>query len=269
MKRLIAIYLLVLISCSQHLIRNPNTIRISGSTTMQLFVTKWANEFTKLKPTVSVKVLSEGTANGIRALISGKADICAASRPLRAEEVRLFAEKYNKIGMSTLVAKDALSVYIHPENPVQNLTLDQVRNIFNGNVRNWSDVGGFDEPIMILLRYSDSGTYLYFKEHVLKGESFTKSAIKINRTPEIIRIISENRNATGLGGLAVGKNVVHCSINDVLPTIESVKNDSYPIIRYLYLITIKKPQGIVKEFIDWILKDGQKVVEEAGYIPLW
>lgn len=236
---------------------------------MQIFVTRWANEFAKLKQTVTVKVRGEGTANGIQALIAGNADICAASRPLRAEEARLFAEKYNKIGMSTLVAKDALSVYIHPENPVQNLTLNQVRDIFNGSITNWSTLGGFDEPIMVLIRYSDSGTYLYFKEHVLKGESFTTSAIKINQTTEIMRIISENRNAIGLGGLAVGKNVVHCSINNVLPTIESVKNDTYPIIRYLYLYTIDKPQGSVKEFIDWILKDGQKIVEDEGYIPLW
>ena len=267
MKQLIIFFLLIF-SCSRY-VNHENTIRISGSDTMRLLVSQWVQEYNEVKPTITVRVKSEGTANGIRALISGKADICAASRPLRAEEVRLLAEKYKKIGMSTLVAKDALSIYINPENPVRNLTLNQLRDIFKGDITNWAAAGGLNEMIQVITRSPDSGTYLYFREHILKGDSFTSSAIQKDRTDEIVRAVIENRNAIGYGGLAYGKNIVHCNVNGVEPTIENVKNDTYPIIRYLYLYTIEKPQGNVKEFIDWILKDGQKVVEGVGYIPLW
>ncbi|MBD3289019.1 phosphate ABC transporter substrate-binding protein PstS family protein [candidate division KSB1 bacterium] len=268
MRRLVTIFLLFF-SCGSYVINRGNVIRISGSDTMRLLVSKWAAEFREANPGIDIRIKSEGTANGIRALISGKADICAASRPLRAAEVRTIAEKYNKIGMSTLVAKDALSIYINPENPLRNLTLDQLEKIFQGEVTNWSAVGGLDEPILVLTRSSDSGTYLYFREHILGGDSFTDAAVEKDRTAEIVATVLENRNAIGYGGLAYGEKIIHCYVNGVAPTIENVKNDSYPIIRYLYLFTIEKPQGIVKQFIDWVLKDGQKIVDDVGYIPLW
>jgi len=181
----------------------------------------------------------------------------------------LLAKNFNRIGMNIRIAQDALSVYINPQNPLRDLSMKQLEDIFTGKIKNWESLGGNDAPISVLIRSPNSGTFLFFKEHVLNGKDYLPTAKTKSTTMAIINSVSKDINAIGYGGLAYGANVIHCKINHIAPSEQNVKNDSYPIIRYLYLYTIDMPRGHIKAFIDWILKDGQQIVREVGYIPLW
>ncbi|HDP98067.1 MAG TPA: phosphate ABC transporter substrate-binding protein [bacterium] len=271
MKKLILFLLLsfILLKCGWFRLAAPVSIRLKGSDTMLILASHWAETYMKLKPNVAIYVEGGGTEKGVEALIQGRADICLASRPLRAREIMTMAQKAGVIGIQFLVAKDGLSLYVHPSNPVQDIRLEDVKKIFRGEITNWSQVGGNDEPILVLIRPPNSGTHLYFKEHVLNGEAYGSCAQTIATTSRLVEAVIKNREAVGYGGSAYGAEVTHCKINGVEPTVENVQNDSYPIIRYLYLFTTNTPRGELKSFIDWILKDGQKIVREVGYIPLW
>ncbi|MCG3120409.1 MAG: Phosphate-binding protein PstS 1 [bacterium] len=251
-------------------ISNTPVIRIKGSDTMVLLAQSWAEKFMQQHHGVAVYVEGGGTATGIEALIKGDIEICTASRPLRPEEVQRLARKQQNVGIAHLVAKDGLSVYLHPNNPVRHLTLAQVKGIYTSQITNWREVGGKDETIVVLSRAPSSGTYLYFQEHVLEGQPYGANASNMPTTAAIVQEIEKNPAAIGYGGLAYGENLVHCKINGVSPTAENVRADKYPVARYLYFYTIKKPEGIVKLLIDWVLSpEGQRVVKAIDYIPLF
>jgi phosphate transport system substrate-binding protein len=271
MQKIIKLISLIIIieGCAGIHQQQVNVIRLKGSDTMLLLTTRWAEEYMKEHPTVSVYVEGGGSALGFKSLIKGKIDICAASRPIQAQEARQLAEIYGRIGMGFWVAKDALSIYLNPENPVRDLTLSQLKAIFTGEITNWEHVGGNKQPISVIIRSPNSGTYLYFKEHVLEGQSYSPDAPTVSTTAAVVKAVSENDGAIGYGGIAYGQNLIHSKINNVAPTEENVRNDTYPIVRYLYLYTIDTPQGEVTSFIDWVLKDGQKIVKKVGYFPIW
>lgn len=270
---LLLIYLGILPAChAPRLLPTGNsaTIRLKGSDTMVTLAQNWAEKFMQQQQGIAVYVEGGGTATGIEALIKGSIEICTASRPLRPEEVQRLARRQQNVGIAHLVAKDGLSIYLHPNNPVRNLTLAQIKDIYTGQITNWREIGGKDENVVVLSRTSSSGTYLYFQEHVLEGQPYTPTTINVPTTAAIVQEIEKNSAAIGYGGLAYGENLVHCKINGVSPTTESVRADKYPITRYLYFYTIKKPEGAVKLFIDWVLsKEGQRVVKEIDYIPLF
>ena len=244
-------------------------IRVKGSDTMRILLERLAEEYMKQQRDTVIFVEGGGSALGIRDLIRNRIDICTASRTIRPEEVRLLAEKFNRIGMNIRIAQDALSVYINPQNPLRDLSMKQLEGIFTGRIQNWSEVGGRDAPIAVLIRSPNSGTYLFFKEHVLGGKSYSPAAHTKSTTTAITDAVSRDINAIGYGGLAYGPDVIHCKINHITPSEQNVKNDRYPIIRYLNFYTIDTPRGHIKAFIDWVLKDGQQIVREDGYIPLW
>jgi phosphate transport system substrate-binding protein len=229
-----------------------------------------ANEFMKNNPNVSIYVEGGGTKTGIDALVNGDVDICTASRLPKSDELRILANEFGSIGMSTLVAKDALSIYLNIENPVKNLSLEDVKDIFSGNINNWKNVGGEDRSIRTLSRSPNSGTYLYFKEHVLQNNDYFEDVEIKASTDEIVETILEDKYAIGYGGIGYGENVFHASINNIEPSEKNVRNESYPITRYLFFITRNIPDGISKKFIDWVLSDeGQQIVNKAGFISLW
>ncbi len=236
---------------------------------MVILAQRWAEEFMKQHGGIAVYVEGGGTATGVEALIKGKIDICTASRPLRSTEARRLAESHQSLGLATLAAKDGLSIYLHPDNPVRNLTLAQVQGIFTGKITNWREVGGENDAIVALSRSPNSGTYLYFQEHVLEGQEYGAHVIVLPTTLAIVAEIGKNPQAIGYGGLAYGRQLVHCNIDGVAPTEENVRKNAYPIARYLYLYTIQKPQGVVKLFMDWVLsQEGQRLIKEIDYIPL-
>ena len=266
---IIAIILTSILSINSSGLESSQTIHIKGSDTMRILVDRLAEEYMKQHPGIAVFVEGGGTALGIKDLIKNKIDICTASRTIRPEEVRLLARNFDRIGVNTRVAKDALSVYLNPQNPVRNLSMQQLDGIFCGKIENWKDVGGKDEPITVVIRSPNSGTFLFFKEHVMGGKSYASAAKTEPTTMAIIKAVLKDPNAIGYGGLAYGPNVIHCKINRVEPSEQNVTNSRYPIIRYLYFYTIDTPRGNIKAFIDWALGDGQKIVREVGYIPLW
>lgn len=263
---------LSLLACSatRSLSPSAHTLRLKGSDTMVPLVQRWAEEFMQRHAGIAVYVEGGGTATGFDALIKGEIEICMASRPLRSLEARQLVERQQNLGVATLVAKDGLSIYLHPDNPVRNLSLAQLRDIYLGKIKYWREVGGSEEAIVVLSRSPNSGTYLYFQEHVLDGQAYGSHAISMPTTAAIVAEIEKNPRALGYGGIAYGQQLVHCKINGISPTTEAVRKDIYPIARYLYFYTIKKPQGLTKQFIDWVLsRDGQRLVQEAGYIPLF
>lgn len=247
-----------------------NIIIISGSDTMYELNEKLANEYMKENPEVSVYVKGGGTKLGINDLIKNKTDICASSRNLKPDEAKLLAEYYGSLALVYLIAKDGLSIYVNPNNFVNDLTLEQVKKIFTGKIKNWKDVGGKDTVIIPVLRNPNSGTYLYFKEHVLDDEDYTENGITLPSTREMVKFISENENAIGYGGVGYKEGVIQIRIDGIPPTELNIRNDTYPITRYLHFFLSKSPSGRVKDFIDWVLSpSGQSVIRNAGFISLW
>lgn len=259
----------LLVGCSSN-ISNRNIVTVSGSDTMFELTSALAEEYMKEHPGISVKVEGGGTAAGIKSLIDGKIDICTASRNLKPYEAKSLADYYGSLGLVFLIAKDALSIYLHPQNPVDNLTSEQLKKIFTSHITNWKEMSGVDTTIQTVIRNPNSGTYLYFKDHVLEGEEYAANSIVIPQTKDIVKFVEANVNAIGYGGMGYTGNVIHVKIDGVEPTEQNVKNDTYPIIRYLHFFTTKYPTGEVKRFIDWVLSPtGQSVVRRSGFIPLW
>lgn len=260
----------LLFSCTTFLPQQVQCIRIKGSDTMVPLLQLWAEEFMKTHAGISIYTEGGGTATGIEALVKNQADISAASRPLRSLEAQKIAQEFGAVGVSVLVGKDALSVYLHPDNPVRTLSMEDLRKIFIGEIINWSELIEWNQPIKVLIRPPNSGTHLYFKEHVLQGESYRSDAIMISTTDSIESTILRSPNSIGYGGMGRAGSLTHCHINGIAPTGANVIAGLYPITRYLYLYTVNTPRGVVKKFIDWVLSpQGQKVVEEANYFPIW
>lgn len=237
---------------------------------MLLLTRMWAEGFMNQHPDVAVYAQGGGTAVGARALIDGTADICAASRPLLPEEVQKLADRAGVVGLSTRVAKDALTVFVHPDNPVQHLSMDQLRRIFQGQITNWQTLGGPDVPVLLVLRSPASGTNSIFQQMVLEGAPYGPAAFVAATTQQVVSYVAEHPGAIGYGGMAYGPQVVHCAINGVAPTTENIIDDTYPLTRYLFLCTPNLPRGAVKEFMDWVLLDqNQELVRRVGYFPIW
>jgi phosphate transport system substrate-binding protein len=248
----------------------PQLLQIKGSDTMRILAQRWAEQYMRQHSGTSIYVEGGGSRRGIDALIAGKADLCAASRPLTADEVRKLHQRHGSLGFKFLTAKDALSIYLNPANPVLNLTLSQLADILTGKIKQWSEVGGRPERIEVLIREPSSGTRAFLQEHVMGGETYSPDAVTVAGTEALARRVAENPAAIGFGGLAYGPQVYHCRINNVPPTEETVRDGSYPIARYLYLYTVDEPTGPVRDFINWVLSDeGQKIVRDTGYVTLW
>jgi phosphate transport system substrate-binding protein len=269
-KILIFIFVTLIVSCSPVTRQKAVTLRIKGSDTMLPLAQFWAQVYMIENPSVSVYVEGGGTAIGMSALAQGATDICMASRPITPGEAQLLVHHFGAVGVSVLVAKDALSLYVHPDNPVKNLTMQQVKNIFSGAIDNWKDLGGDNAPIQLLNRLPTSGTYAYFQEHVLGGASYDPSAKALPTTKAIVDFVSQHKNAIGYGGVAYEADIYHCDINGIAPSHENVINDTYPLTRYLYLYTVDKPHGKIKDFINWTVNEhGQDIVSWVGYFPIW
>ena len=237
---------------------------------MSMLVNMWAIEFMQENPGYSVYNEGGGTATGMMALIDQQIDICAASRPMRVEEAQKLAIKHNAIGIRYLVGKDALSVYINKNNPVKDLTMEQIKNIFKGEIKNWQEIGGPNREIQVIIRPPNSGTFHYFKEHVLEGAKYSEKAITQNTTRAVAAFIMNNIAAIGYGGMAFSDEIDHVTIDGIAANMESVMADIYPITRYLYFYTINTPTGLSKKFIDWVQSNaGQALVRKAGYYPIW
>lgn len=251
-----------------------NKITIKGSDTMVILSQKWAEVYMKKHPQTTIQVTGGGSGVGIAALINGSTDIANASRPIKSSELEKIKAKYNKNSVEIACAKDGLSVYLNNANGVSELSIQQLGDIFSGKITNWKQVGGADAKIQLYGRESSSGTFEFFKEHVVKTD-FAPSCQTLPGTAAIINAVKKDKNGIGYGGAAYAEGVKDCKVKKdakskgVLPTAATIKNKTYPISRYLYMYLKSKPTGDTKAFIDWILSpEGQKIIVEVGYYPV-
>lgn len=257
------------------------SIQIKGSDTMVNLGQMWAESFSQSHPDISVAVTGGGSGTGFSALIGGTCDIAQASRTIKPKETAQ-AQKNGFTPQEMTVALDGLVVVVHPDNPVRQLTLDQVADIFIGRITNWSQVGGMNRPIVILSREVNSGTHIYFKEHVLRkgneksDEEFSPAALLMPSSYAIAEEVAQNINAIGyygIGYISSSQRALAIARDEtsayVAPTSENVKNGSYAISRPLLMYTRGEPQGVVKAFIDFVLSPkGQSLVGEADFVPI-
>jgi phosphate transport system substrate-binding protein len=228
----------------------------------------------KKNPGTTIQVTGGGSGVGIAALINGSTDIANSSRPIKPAELEKIKAKYNKSSIQIACAKDGLSVFLNKANPVNELTIDQLGAIFSGKITNWKQVGGPDAKIQLYGRESSSGTFEFFKEHVVKTD-FAPTCQTLPGTAAIINAVKKDKFGIGYGGAAYAEGVKDCKVKKdakskgVLPTAATIKNKTYPISRYLFMYLKEKPTGETKKFIDWILSaEGQKVIVEVGYYPV-
>jgi len=250
-----------------------------GSDTLVNLALAWAESYMGAHPEVRISVTGGGTGTGIAAMINGTVDIANASRAMKEEE-RSAARANGIEPLEHVVALDAIAVVVHPSNPVEGLTLQQISDIYTGKITNWRELGGEDRPIVLLSRESNSGTYVYFLEEVIRmGEKsdllFSPETLLMPSSEGISAEIRQNPNAIGYDGLGyvtpdqkmLG---VAKSAGDpyVLPSADTVNDGAYPISRELFMYTAGEPQGAVKAYVDYILGEGQGLVTALGFVPL-
>lgn len=253
---------------------NYKKITVKGSDTMVILSQKWAEVYMRKNPSIFVQVTGGGSGVGIAALINGSTDIANSSRPIKSNEIQQLKQKYNKTGVQIACAKDGLSVYLNKDNPVNELTIEQLGAIFSGKIKNWKQVGGRDAKIQLYGRESSSGTFEFFREYVVKTD-FAVTCQTLPGTAAIVNAVKKDKNGIGYGGAAYAEDVKDCKVKKdakskgVLPSAATIQNKSYPIARYLFMYLKEKPTGETKKFIDWILSaEGQKVISEVGYYPI-
>jgi phosphate transport system substrate-binding protein len=260
------------------------TINIIGSNTVTPLSSVWAEEFMEAHPEVNIAVSGPGSGVGIAALINGTTDICQASRAIKTTEIEQ-AQANGVEPYEIQVAIDALSVVVNPDNPVSELTFAQLSAIYTGQITNWKEVGGNDAEIVVLSRDTDSGTHVFFKEHVVKmaglptedtSLEYGSNVLFLPSTKEGVDEVAKNPNAIfypGLGYITdeVKPLAIKKTAGDpaVLPSVQTALDGTYPIARPLLFYTDGVPTGVIKDFIDYCLSpEGQEKVTEVGYVPL-
>jgi len=251
-------------------------ITVKGSDTLVILAQKWAEVYMSTHPDVKIQVTGGGSGVGFAALQNQGTDIADASRPIKPKEVGDCIKAFGKRPKEYKVAVDGLSVYVNNDNPVKELDLEQLAGIFTGQIQNWKEVGGKDAPITVYSRENSSGTYEFFKEHVLKGKDFAANAQTMPGTAALLQAINNDPNGIGYGGAAYGAGARALGIKKdanakaVEPNEETVLNQTYPIWRYLYnYVNPALDKGDIRAYLDWIRSDeGQKIVKEVGYYSL-
>lgn len=251
-------------------------VTVKGSDTMVILGQRLAEVYMNAHPGAVIQVTGGGSGTGIAALINGSTDIAQCSRPMKPREAQQVKENFGVDVIETPVALDGLAVYLNEANPIEALTLAQLKAIYTGKVTNWKDVGGHDAPIVLYSRENNSGTYVYFKEHVLEGEDYSPRAQTLAGTAAVVNAVAKDPNAIGYGGIAYTAGVKAIKVKKdasspaVAPTQENVVAGVYPISRYLYYYTAGRPKNpVAVDYIRWTLSpEGQAVVKEVEYFPL-
>jgi len=257
-------------------------IQIKGSDTMVNLGQAWAEAYMKAHSTANVAVTGGGSGTGIAAMIQGMTDIAESSRPMKDKEIAQAKER----GVNPVeheVALDALSVIINPSNPVSKLTIDQLSDIFTGKITNWKQIGGADEEMVLLSRDKNSGSHVFFLEHVVrrgndKGpEEYVQSALMMPSSEAIAGQVATDKGAIGYVGLGYVDPKKHKVVTVaktaagpfIEPSIETAIDHTYPISRPLYWYTNGQPKGEVKSLLDFVMSsEGQGIVDKLGFAPI-
>ena len=260
---------------------SANYIENKGSDTIVNLALAWAERYQQEHTDVRISVTGGGSGTGIASLINGTVDIANASRQIKPEETDE-AKGKGVDPVEFVIARDAIAVIVNPENPVSQLTLQQISDIYSGKINNWSEVGGDDRPIVRLSRETNSGTHVYFLETVLRlGEKenktlFSTDTLLLPSSEGIVYEVRQNPNAIGYDGLGyVPKDLKMIAIAGkaggayVIPSAETVNDGTYPIARDLYMYTNGEPTGVVKAYLDWIVSpEAQQIVTDLGFVPV-
>jgi len=288
-KFFLVVSLLSLTACADNSTSTDNNISASdrsyienkGSDTIVNLALAWAEAYQDLHPNIRVSVTGGGSGTGISALINGTTDVANASRQIKPEEINaIHASGSDPIEYK--IARDAIAIIVHRDNPIDSLTLQQISDIYSGNINNWSELGGEKRPIVRLSRETNSGTHVYFLEKVLRlGDKsnhtlFSQDTLLLPSSEVISAEIRDNPNAIGYDGLGyVTEDMKVIAVAEdrdkkpVLPSIETVNNHTYPVSRNLYMYTAGEPPFFVKEYLDWIQSpEAQSIVIELGFVPL-
>lgn len=260
---------------------SKNSIQIKGSDTMVNLGQAWAEKYMEKNPGDFVAVTGGGSGTGLSSLISGSCDIAMSSRLIKEKEIAI-AKKKGIEPYEIKVALDGLAVVVNPSNPVNRLTTDQLAGVFSGRIAGWKELGGKDEKIVILSREVNSGTHVYFKEHVLRKndakslEEFAPGALMLSSSQAIADEVAGNTSAIGYYGMGyISKKQTPVAVAKdagseyVEPIVANVINGKYPISRPLYVYTNGAPEGLVKKFIDFVLsEEGQGIVLATDFVPV-
>lgn len=259
-----------------------HVIQNKGSDTMVNVAQVWAEAYRKAAPDVAVEVSGGGSGVGIAALVKGAVDIANASRDIKPSEVEAVVANTGKTPSDFKVGYDALAVFVHRSNPLEEVTLAQLKEIYaaGGRALRWSDLGvtipgARDDRIVRVSRQSSSGTYEFFRDKALEKEDFRLGSLDLNGSKEVVELVAVTPTAIGYSGMGYATDEVKMlrvspkeGVPAVGPTVEAVHGKTYPLARSLHLYTLGEPEGAVKAYVDWILSPaGQEVVKEAGYVP--
>ena len=285
----LVVYVLLLNGCSK---KDESTspppqkvvIQNAGSDTMVNLAQAWAEAYAKVSPNVSVEVSGGGSGTGIAALINGTVDIANCSRKMKPIEIERTKQNTGKEPQELIVGYDALAVYVHKGNPLDEISIEQLANIYGegGTITKWSQleiqyVACASDEIIRISRQSNSGTYVYFREALLgKTSDFKLGSRDLHGSKDVVELVSSTPCAIGYSGmgyatkhvkmLKISKNTGGSSAS---PSVENTLNGSYPIARPLHIYSLGTPSGEIKKYLDWVLSEtGQSIVSENGYVPL-
>jgi len=244
-------------------------ITIAGSTTVLPIAQATAEIFMDQNPDVNISVRGGGSSVGIASIMAGTVDIGDASRHIKAKE--LAAARESGINpYENVVANDGIAMVVHKNNNIDNLTIQQIKDIYTGKISNWKEIGGPSMPIVVISRDVSSGTFEVFNKLVLSGATQISGALMLASNNAVVSTIASTPGAIGYAGLGYVTNTVNAvKVDNVMPTKRTIQDKTYPIARTLHMYTNGKPKELVKEYIDFILSPvGQKLVEEQGFISV-
>jgi len=259
------------------------TIQNKGSDTMVNVAQAWAEAYHEVKPDVAIEVSGGGSGPGMAALDNGMVDIANSSRDIKPDEISTAQKNTGKKPHPVIVGYDALAVYVHKDNPLKEITFEQLTGIFaeGGTLTRWSQLGvalpgGGDDTIVRVSRQSSSGTYEFFREHALGNKDFKLGSRDMNGSKEVVELVGNTLTAIGYSGMGYATPAVRMvpvvppgGGPAVMPTVVTTLKKEYPIARSLLMATLGEPQGATKDYLDWILSPaGQKILEASGYVPV-
>ncbi len=250
-------------------------ISIKGSDTMVILGQRWAETYMKENAGITIQVTGGGSGTGIAALINGSTDVCESSRPMKDKEKEDLKAKRSAEAVETKVALDALAVYVNAKSPMQEISIPQLAKIYLGETKNWKDIGGPNHAIILYGRENNSGTYGYFKEHVLVNKDFAAATQTLAGTSAVVNAVKGDEFGIGYGGIAYLEGIRALKVKKedtspaITPSLETAQDGTYPIGRFLYFYTAGQPEPTTKKFIGWVVSEGgQKVIGDVGYYPL-
>lgn len=250
-----------------------STIFIKGSDTILPVSTAESKAYMDLHPETKIVVIGGGSSIGLASFIEGEVEIAMASRKIKESEISSAASRGIE-PVETVIGWDGISVIVNKKNPVEKLSIEQLQSIYSGKFTNWKELGGNDETIRVLIRDPSSGTYSFFKDHVLLNMEYTKTAITEPNTEAVVKDVSANTAAIGYIGLAYADDSIKTlglgtSEGTFYPEAALIRKGTYPLSRPLYYYTDGKPEGEIKGYIDFVLSEqGQEILSEIGYLPV-